>query len=250
MSANRWLVLAVLAPVLFGTYGVARAGAKRELPDKYERSPYSLMSLSVGHPNDGWQVRAKRLRSRAEIKVRAKSVDRNYGHPALVLMLRRSAADVAKAVPGSVMVVGDLSTKTGGAIGGHRSHQSGRDADIAFYMRDAKDRPVVPPSFVAFDGEGHARDGSGLTFDDRRNWLLVQSWARDRRAGLSHIFISSPLRKRLLAFANRYPEFRKYRGEAAALLKQPEAGEDHSDHFHVRISCPKRQAEICREHSR
>jgi penicillin-insensitive murein endopeptidase len=164
-------------------------------------------------------------------------------------MLRRSAADVAKAVPGSVMLVGDLSYKQGGAIGGHRSHQSGRDADIAFYVRYAKDRPVVRPTFVAFDGEGRARDGSGLTFDDRRNWLLVQSWARDRRAGLSHIFVSAPLRKRLLAFANRHPEFRKYRGEAVALLKQPEVGEDHSDHFHVRISCPSRQAEICREQS-
>jgi penicillin-insensitive murein endopeptidase len=244
------LLLGALVALSLGVWSVARAGSKHELPDKYERAPYSLMSLSVGHPNDGWQVRAKRLRTRPELKVRASSADRNYAHPALVLMLRRSAADVAKAVPGSVMLVGDLSYKHGGPISGHRSHQSGRDADIAFYMRDPKDRAVVAPHFVSFDGDGKARDGSGLTFDDRRNWLLVQSWARDRRAGLSHIFISDPLRRRLLSYANRYPQFRKYRTEAAALLKQPERGEDHSDHFHVRIACPKRQDEICRAESR
>jgi len=38
--------------------------------------------------------------------------------------------------------------------------------------------------------------------------------------------------------------------QATALLKQPEKGEDHDDHFHVRITCPAEQEEICRSESK
>jgi penicillin-insensitive murein endopeptidase len=165
-------------------------------------------------------------------------------------MLQRSAKDVAGAMPGSVLLVGDLSAQGGGPISGHRSHQSGRDADLAFYMKDSRGRSVTPTDLVTFGGDGNAVDGSGFVFDDRRNWLLLQSWARDRRAGLSHVFISDPLRARLLAFARRHAKYRSDVDAATALLKQPEQGEAHDDHFHVRISCPHDQRDICREESR
>src|SRR5690606_36397738 len=100
------------------------------------RSPYSLMSLSVGHPKHGFQVRAKKLRPRPYLKIKSGSRGENYGHPALVLMLKRSARDIARAVPGSVMLVGDLSSKRGGPLAGHHSHQSGHDADVVFYAKD------------------------------------------------------------------------------------------------------------------
>lgn len=244
------LAIPALAIVALVSLPEARAGKERELPDKFSRSPFSLMSLSVGHPNDGWQVRAKRLRNTPQLHVRDSSQRKNYGHPALVLMLRRSATDLAKALPGSVMLVGDLSYKHGGPIAGHRSHQSGRDADIGFYVQNSKERAVESTRFIAFDSEGKARGGGKYVFDDRRNWLLVQSWARDERAGLSHIFVSNGLRQRLLAYANRSAEYRRYIPAARALLKQPEVGEAHDDHFHVRIACPKRQSEICRAESR
>ncbi len=165
-------------------------------------------------------------------------------------MLGRSAKEIAKAAPGSVMLVGDLSTKHGGALSGHRSHQSGRDADVGFYVLDPNGKPVTPEKFLTFSADGKATDGSGYTFDDRRNWLLVQSWVRDKRAGLSHIFVSRGLRQRLLGYAAKQPAFQKHVAEVAALLKQPEDAMPHDDHFHVRVSCPKDQAEICREESK
>lgn len=206
------------------------------------------MSLSVGYPNQGWQVRAKKLRRTRYLRIKSGSGRNVYGHPALVLMLRRSSHEIARTVPGSVMVVGDLSRKGGGPLSGHRSHQSGRDADIAFYMKDAHGRNHIPTRFIAFDGNGKARDGSGLVFDDYRNWLLVQSWVRDRRAGLSHIFVSRALRARLLAYGRRTKEFKRHANEVARLLKQPENSSPHDDHFHVRISCPRRQQGLCHEH--
>jgi penicillin-insensitive murein endopeptidase len=239
------LVLAAL--VIAGEASSARGVA---LPSKFTQGRFALLSLTVGHPNDGAQLRAKRLTKTKELLVRKSSKERNYGHPALVLMLWRSASDVAKAAPGSVLLVGDLSYRDGGPISGHRSHQSGRDADIGFYVVDGKGKRLPSREFVSFDAEGNARDGGKLHFDDERNWMLVESWAKDRRAGLSHIFVSDPLKARLLRFARSRPRFAPYAERAAALLKQPEKGEDHSDHFHVRITCPRDQLEICRPESK
>ncbi len=208
------------------------------------------MSLSVGYPNDGWQLRAKKLRRTRYLRIKPSSKDDCYGHPALVLMLHRSAKELARAAHGSVMVVGDLSRDTGGPLSGHHSHQSGRDADVAFYMKDKDGKPYIPDHFVKFGSDGKATDGSGLEFDDWRNWLLVQSWVRDKRAGLSYIFIADWLKRRLIAFAEGRKQFKKYVPEALKVMHQPEDAEPHDDHFHVRISCPHRQDDICHEQSR
>jgi penicillin-insensitive murein endopeptidase len=227
-----------------------RAREPIELPARLRTGRFASMSLSGGYPNEGWQLRGKRLRPTHDLRVREPSRERVYGHPALVLMLGRSAHDVATAAPGSVLLVGDLSSKEGGPLPGHRSHQSGRDADVAFYVTDLHGKPLRSTEYVAFDGDGHSKDGRPLLFDDERNWLLVQSWARDRRAGLSHIFVSWPLRERLLKYARSKPRFAPYVLQATALLKQPEKGEAHDDHFHVRITCPKEEEEICRAESK
>ncbi len=224
-------------------------GRDRKLPPKYDKAPYSLMSLSVGHPNDGWQKRPIKLKGRKYLAIKRGSGTQVWGHPALVKMLQRSARDLSKSVKGSVMLVGDLSNKKGGALAGHHSHQSGRDADVAFYAKNKKGKPVRLKRFVAFGADGKAKDNSGLVFDDWRNWLLVQSWINDRRAGLSHIFVSSPLKKRLIAFAKKRAS-KNHVTRAMALLKEPRNADSHDEHFHVRISCPKKQSDICREEPR
>ncbi len=246
--APHWLAT-LLAGAVWLAAGSAPASGSRVLPKRFTRSPYSLMSLSVGHPNNGWQVRARRLREKTYLHIKQGSRPNSYGHPALVLMLERSAHEVARAAPGAVMLVGDLSREPGGPLPGHRSHQSGRDADVAFYVRDAKGRPAKLTHFVTFDGNGRATDGSGLVFDDERNWLLVQAWLTDHRAGILHVFISTPLRARLLAYAAAHDALRAYVNEAAALLHQPEDSTPHDDHFHVRIACPRDQDEICQAES-
>ena len=226
----------------------AQAGGKRDLPARYSKYPLTVKSLSVGHPNDGWQLRGPQLRNTKYLRVRKKSRKIAYGHPALLLMLKNTAKEIAKVMPGSVLLVGDLSAKKGGPLKGHASHQSGRDADVGFYVKK-KGLRVNSKSFRRFRSDGIAKDGSRYTFDDRRNWLLVRFWLTDGRAGISHVFVSRGLRKRLLAFANRVPTERKYAKRAAKFLKQPTDSGAHDDHFHVRISCPKNQKDICREHS-
>jgi penicillin-insensitive murein endopeptidase len=224
---------------------LARQRSDQELPEKYRKSPYAMMSLSVGLPNAGWQLRAKKLHKAPELWIQDKSLPYTYGHPSLVLMLYRTAKQIAKQSLGSVLLVGDLSSEFGGPLSGHKSHQSGRDADVGFFVLDAKGRSQNSRRLLAFDAAGKARDGSGVRFDDYRNWLLVQLWLKDDRAELEHVFVASHLRRRLLDFARARPAFSHYVEDASQFLRQPTNGLPHDDHFHIRIACPERQQELC-----
>jgi penicillin-insensitive murein endopeptidase len=213
---------------------------------RLERSPYSLMSLSVGTPSRGWQLRAKKLEESPRLKIRPGSRENVYGHPALVHMLHRSADEMARLWPGTVMLIGDLSSRDGGPLAGHRSHQSGRDADIALYARDGRGQPVNPGRFLLFDEQGRAKGHPGLYFDEARNWALVLSWLADGRARVTHVFVAQWLRERLLAYG-RTTKQRHRVEDVARLLSQPKGVSEHADHFHVRIACPDGQGGICDE---
>jgi penicillin-insensitive murein endopeptidase len=228
--------------------GVALATySNADLPASFQKSPYLSMSLSVGSPIGGFQLRAKRLRANQTLALKNQERRTAYGHPSLVLMLQRSAKQMSREAAGAILLVGDLSSEQGGPLAGHRSHQSGRDADVGFFVTDAKGRPQRIDRFVPFGRDGRALDGSGLLFDDYRNWLLIQMWLKDARAGIKYVFVAKPLRERLLAFATSRPAFRKHAAAAAQLLIQPSNSADHDDHFHVRITCPRGQERLCVE---
>lgn len=249
--ARRHAVIATLVGLIVLAAGqpvVAEARSKA-IDAELRKAPLDKMSVSIGAPNAGSQVRAKRLKGSPQLVVLKKSADHAFGHPALVLMLQRSAKQIARSFPGSKLVVGDLSSRDGGPLAGHHSHQSGRDADIVFFARDAKGKQVVPKHFVPYGADGKATDDSGLVFDDERNWNLVQSWAKDHRADLQYIFVSRALKARLLAFAAKNPRSKKIIPEVAPLFLEPENAEPHNDHFHVRIKCPKAQEKVCRDPS-
>jgi penicillin-insensitive murein endopeptidase len=84
-------------------------------------------------------------------------------------------------------------------------------------------------------------------FDDERNWQLVRSWIRDKRAGLGYVFVATHIRNRILKYARSSKARQKYHDAAAALLHQPSNAAVHDDHYHVRITCPDRQKDICVE---
>jgi penicillin-insensitive murein endopeptidase len=221
-----------------------------QLPERFRASPYSIMSLSVGAPQKGWQLRSKRLNSTPYLTVKSGSENSVYGHPALVLMLERTAKQMVRNVDSEPLLVGDLSLEFGGPLYGHKSHQSGRDADVGFFALDSKGRTKKLEHFVAFDAQGRAKDRSGLVFDDYRNWLMVLSWLKDERADIRHVFVEAHLRRRLLEFARARPAFAGYVDAAAKFLLQPQNADPHDDHFHVRIRCPKRQTGLCVDYGR
>jgi hypothetical protein len=162
----------------------------------------------------------------------------SWALPNLLSVLQRAARTVARKYPGSVLDIGELSRKEGGRIKSHLSHQSGRDADVGFYLTDLDGSPLRAPRFLRCDGHGEGKDDPTIRFDDRRNWEFVRALLEDPNEEVRQIFIYAPLRARLLAYAAKVKAPHKLRMKAAAAMMQPMNALPHDDHFHVRISCP------------
>jgi penicillin-insensitive murein endopeptidase len=153
-------------------------------------------------------------------------------------MIDRAARSVRHQYPDAVLSIGHISRAGGGEIDRHASHESGRDADLAFYVKNHLGKPILADHFVAFRGDGNAPTWPGASFDDARNWALVSALVNDPVARVSHIFVASPIRARLLAYAARMGAAESTRTRAAELMVQPHGSLPHDDHFHVRIACP------------
>lgn len=165
--------------------------------------------------------------------------DRRWGTPEMIGMLKRIAGCVAEEHPGSILEIGDISSKTGGFIGGHRSHRTGRDVDLAFFSTDAKRRVVSASPLVRFDRFGvGVREKHSIAFDTKRNWKLVEAMLGDTQASVQWIFVSDGLKAKLLQWALDNDRDIELIERAASVLHQPGDSAPHDDHFHVRIYCP------------
>ena len=130
------------------------------------------------------------------------SGDVRWGLPILINMIDRAARAVHKRFPGAVLDVGDLSQKGGGDLLRHHSHESGRDADLGFYVLDARGKAEsTPHGFIKFDTAMASPTVPGARYDLARNWALIQELLTDPVARVSHVFIAESIRKDLLAYA-------------------------------------------------
>jgi penicillin-insensitive murein endopeptidase len=175
-----------------------------------------------------------------------------WGTTELVALVVRAAERVSREAPGNTLYLGDMSPRYGGPSRWHHSHQNGRDADLIFYALDEQGRPAAPPPTMwhyGDDGWTVARPGvPRLEFDTARNWMLVRAIIEDGGAEPQYLFISNPLRDRLLAYAHEHGESEELIEEAAALLQQPMHSAPHDDHLHLRIMCPVNDRDLgCRD---
>ncbi len=160
----------------------------------------------------------------------------NWGTKPLVDGLRKIAAYMKGAGKAETnLAVGDISSANGGQLGGHASHQTGRDVDIGFYMTDARTgKPVETLNFVRFtggrDGLTGSSEGRAVRFDAERNWMLVQAILANPDPAFkpTHIFIAKHLESAVLAAAAGSPE----RDRAASLMA---FWPGHDNHLHLRV---------------
>jgi len=174
-----------------------------------------------------------------------------YGVEELVAALERAAAAVRGRAKKVALGVADLSPQRGGKSKWHSSHQSGRDVDLIFYSSDEKGRPLPPPKndMIRYDGEGLPYVQGGATyadeqwaarrFDTARNWALVEALLTDPTIRVQWVFVSQPLEDRLIDYATRHRRPRWLVEYARTVLYDPPDAPTHSDHFHVRIYCPR-----------
>ncbi len=198
---------------------------------------------SIGSPTEGHLVGGAHIEASPYLRIvpvyqGSGARDARWGLEPLVAMIDRAARQVRRQFPQTITSVGHLSREGGGEIERHRSHESGRDADIAFFVRSARGRQLLASHFVQFRGDGTAPTWPGALFDDAKNWALVAAMVTDPEARVTHLFVASPLRARLLAFAEGAGAPASVRMRAAEVLQQPHGTLPHDDHFHVRIGCP------------
>jgi penicillin-insensitive murein endopeptidase len=246
-TPTMWVCAIVLAcSALGGARGAALDDAQRDRL----MTPAHSASTSSGLPWEGRLLRAARLRMTATLRPVA-DYARNgnfYGTSELVSLLERTAHAIAARWPGSQLRVGELSAPRGGKLEGHHSHRSGRDADVAFLMRDQQGKSSRFWRFVTFGSEGVAQGALGtLYFDDARNWAVVSTMLRDPGARVQYVFVAQPIRTRLLMEGRRQAESDDFLRAAAAVMVEPRERHKHDNHFHVRIYCPRDDRPQCRD---
>jgi len=201
-------------------------------------------ALSIGSPTDGKLEGAVELEASRELRLRHAN-GAHWGLPGLVTLLERSSKRLGARFSGLTLHVGDLSRREGGELAGHKSHESGRDADVAFLFVGPDGESVSPPEFLTVDSTGLALENRSWRFDDARNWALVEAWITDPGSRVEHIFVAARVRARLLSYARTRGVYLPVLHRAAMALKQPSAGQVHDDHFHIRIACPPGQRRVC-----
>ncbi len=95
---------------------------------------------------------------------RAWNPERIWGTPELIDVISTAAEELAWLKPGNdPLVIGDMSTRRGGPLSGHRSHRGGIDADLGLFYADGRQH-LAGPTMV---------DPTDL--DAESNWLLIRS---------------------------------------------------------------------------
>lgn len=155
--------------------------------------------------------------------------NRYYGHPTLIAAIRNLGLEISNKGLG-LMHVGDLGMVRGGPMPyGHRSHQSGLDADIWFdlnpelhHSANADRSNIKAPSFV-----DPLRDSV-----DRTRWSEDQARMLKIAANLpdvDRIFVNARIKDQL---CKDHPNERSW-------LRKIRPWYYHEDHFHMRLQCPK-----------
>jgi len=211
-------------------------------------------STSLGAPGNGSVRGAVALPERGPgfLHNPKRPAGARYGTVELVQAIVRAAAVVERELPGSGLVVNDIGLEGGGRIAQHGSHQSGRDADILFYVLDRERQPLpsvgvpIEPDGTGYDyKELHVPDDDVLVrLDAPRTWRFMQALIEDRGEQLQRIFLVEHVRAMLLAAAEKQRAPAAIRERFGALTCQP--GTPHDDHMHVRLFCtPEDIAQGC-----
>ncbi len=168
----------------------------------------------------------------------------HYGTPRLVRAIVRASAEVASARPGgNPLLVCDLSAHQGGKTARHRSHQSGRDADLLFYALTADGRPWQV-QFVRFgpDGLAEVSPGNFVRLDVERQWLLVRALVTNPDANVQWMFVARHVEALLVEYAIARGESDEIIARAESIMIEPWDSLPHDDHLHLRLACSPDEA--------
>ncbi len=212
-------------------------------------------SVSCGSANRGALASAARLEPAGDAWVKPDAWRRrglDFGTDELVGVIERASRKVAEQFQGSVLGVADLSRRAGGAVSGHASHQSGRDADLIFYAVDKGGGYVHPDNAMpvyTITGRAYYSEAPSWQprirerwFDLARNWTLVKALIEDRDATVVAIFVAGTIERWLVDYARATGEPRELIQRAQFIMTSPRNTRAHRDHMHIRVACSAEDA--------
>lgn len=202
------------------------------------------MAFSIGTTRDGYMVNGRSL-PQPSLLIRQLPVPYErgltYGTQDLIRFLVDTGRAMEKKYPGTIMYMGNMGAREGGDISYSVSHNSGRDADIAYYLLDDRGKFAHPQHLHKINRMMRSREaGAVYTFDIEKNTTLVELLLTHPKIDIQFIFLAKHLRSAIRK------EF-VTRGASEELLARFDAVVQiqaaHNDHFHIRIYCS--DADIC-----
>jgi penicillin-insensitive murein endopeptidase len=198
-------------------------------------------SISYGKPSRGYLIDGVKLPDNGDgFTTRETWALRGnrYGTDELVDLLQGVSKRMRAKVKDVRLVVADLSSNGGGPEHlFHRSHQTGRDVDLLYYMRDAAGNPFEADSMRVFTKTLWAKDKSGIRVDVPRTWMLVRELLTAPEATVQYIFMYQPIAEQIIEYAQSINEDPVIIARAAKACRQPGDSAPHNDHMHVRVYC-------------
>lgn len=196
----------------------------------YSRIPEST-SESVGLPYEGSLTDGVRARRHRGYVIRNRN--RAFGTHETVRWLAEGFDQVRRQHPAAPRVrVHDISLRRGGTMAGHRSHQSGRDVDISFFLRRGCTSEAGCPMVRSAPHDLRIAP----------QWTLLEHWLKE--GTLEAVFIDYSLIKPLYerAKANgatrsqlaRWFQYPRGRTVPVGIIRHYR---QHRDHMHVRFRC-------------
>ncbi len=199
-----------------------------QLEARYRSDPGSVGPLSLGAPNAGALVNGVQMPKSDKWTVSDPSCA--WGTQETVDAIARSIEKVAADHPGAPpLAIGHISSRKGGHLSPHRSHQSGRDVDLGYYH--------APPraSFVR---------ATEQNLDLERTFALVKTIVRETDVDL--VLIDTAVQRLLVNHARQKGEDEAWidqvfqvRGKNPRPVVRHARG--HGNHLHVRFVSPVAQ---------
>ncbi len=200
--------------------------SEAEIQARYRKDPTSLGPLSVGKPNAGALVNGIAM---------PKSTKWNVLEPGLAWGTQETVDGISKAIervhtnfPGTQAIpIGHISSKSGGYLPVHKSHQAGRDVDLGYYFVTAQQYFV---------------NGTKANLDAARTLDLIKGFFAS--SAIEMIFIDTSIQKILVDYAVAHGEDAGWLDRTFAIRQK--AGvfapirhvRGHKNHIHVRFASP------------
>ena len=225
------------------TAGLGMRPAKAQEPVPWLEEAEEPELLNLGDDSEPWAwCYKKSLENGEQLPYNPRiykrwHADKAWGTADLIEVLTTESEEMAWLLPqADPVVIGDISTRNGGRLDGHKSHRGGVDADVGLYWGEGQ---MFMQGF---------RNVSPKDLDASANWLLIRSMLDTGR--VERILLDQALVRVLRDHVIQSGELS--REEAWRIFPATGDGEmwrqqgvvhhvaGHRHHMHVRVFCPER----------